>query len=133
LPSGLVYGFRAAPFGIRACLSTDGGRSWQPDDAQRFEIDASFKVVLTLFKLRPMRDGRAQDQEHGEPHQQRSGGVVFPARDCPRGVHPRSGRRRSEELFIGPGKTLRLLVLVPAYRIRLSRESSSTRTIQLIQ
>ena len=27
----LTYGYRAAPFGIRARLSADGGRTWQPE------------------------------------------------------------------------------------------------------
>ena len=63
-----TYGLRTAPFGIRACLSVDGGRTWQTDgeivvrdDLPNGDLGYPTTIEYEPGKLFVIYYGQAQD------------------------------------------------------------------------
>lgn len=65
-----VYGYREAPYGIRAALSRDGGKTWQtdldvlpeassPDLGYPSSVELSDGSILTVYYVRPEKDSPA--------------------------------------------------------------------------
>ena len=65
----LTYGYRAKPFGIRARLSHDGGRTWQPEIILRDDGGGTDIGYPRTFSARMARSSRIyyfHDQPKGD-------------------------------------------------------------------
>ena len=57
------YGRRSAPFGVRACLSTDGGRTWKLDEEIVTRLELSHDRVRARGSRHSMRSASTGSSE----------------------------------------------------------------------